>query len=65
MAEKGKRTEIYYSDASSLVPFFWGFHIVTTGNVFLCLTIIQKRKNIKRLGNLIYTRVLRPLVQIR
>jgi hypothetical protein len=24
---------------------------VTTGNVFLCLTMIQKRKNIKTLGN--------------
>jgi hypothetical protein len=42
-----------------------GFHIMTTGNVFLCLTMIQKRKNIKTLGNLINTRGLRPLVQIR
>jgi hypothetical protein len=36
-----------------------------TGNVFLCLTMIQKRKNIKTFGNLINTRGLRPLVQIR
>jgi hypothetical protein len=35
--------------------FFLVFHIVTTGNVFLSLTMIQKRKNIKTLGNLIYT----------
>jgi hypothetical protein len=41
------------------------FHIVTSGNVFFFLTTIQKRKNIKTLGNLIYTRGLRPLVQIR
>jgi hypothetical protein len=34
----------------SILP---GFHIVTTGNVFLCLTMIQKRKNTKTLGNLI------------
>jgi hypothetical protein len=27
-----KATEISYSDARSLVTFFWGFHIVTTGN---------------------------------
>jgi hypothetical protein len=32
---------------------FVGFHIVVSGNVFLCLTMIQKRKNIKTLGNLI------------
>jgi hypothetical protein len=36
--------------------FFLGFHIVTTGNVFLFLPITQKRKSIKTLGNLIYTR---------
>jgi hypothetical protein len=35
---------------------FLGFHTVTTGNVFLCLTMIQNRKNIKTLGNLINTR---------
>jgi hypothetical protein len=35
---------------------FPGFHVVTTENVFLCLTMIQKRKNIKTLGNLIKTR---------
>jgi hypothetical protein len=45
--------------------FFPGFHIVVSGNVFLCLTMIQKRTNIKTLGNLINTRGLRPLVQIR
>jgi hypothetical protein len=45
--------------------FFVGFHIVESGNVLLCLTMIQKRKNIKTLGNLIYTRGLRPLIQIR
>jgi hypothetical protein len=44
---------------------FVGFHIVVSRNVFLCLTMIQKRKNIKTLVNLIYTRGLRPLVQIR
>jgi hypothetical protein len=38
---------------------------VTTGNVFLCLTMIQKRKNIKTVCNLINTQGLRPLVQIR
>jgi hypothetical protein len=26
--------------------FYLGFHIVTTGKAFLCLTMIQKRKNI-------------------
>jgi hypothetical protein len=35
--------------------FFPEFHIVATGNVFLCLTMIQKRKNIKTLGNRINT----------
>jgi hypothetical protein len=45
--------------------FFLGFHTVTTGNVFLCLSMIQNRKNIKTLGNLINTKGLRPLVQIR
>jgi hypothetical protein len=50
--ENGKAIEISYS----LVPFFVGFHIMTTGNVFLCLTMIQKRKNIKTLDNLINTR---------
>jgi hypothetical protein len=40
--------------------FFLGFHIVTTGNVFLCLTMIHKRKNIKTLGNLINTRGATP-----
>jgi hypothetical protein len=45
--------------------FFLGFHIEKTRNMFLFLTMIQKRKNIKTLGNLIYTRGLRPLVQIR
>jgi hypothetical protein len=44
--------------------FFMGFHIVATGNVFLCLTMIQIRKNIKTLGNLINTRGLCPLVQM-
>jgi hypothetical protein len=34
--------------------FFLGFHFVTTGNVFLFLPVIQKRKNIKALGNLIH-----------
>jgi hypothetical protein len=45
--------------------FFLGFHVVTTGNLFLCLTMMQKSKNIKTLGNLINTRGLRLLVQIR
>jgi hypothetical protein len=35
------------------------FHIVSTGNVLLFLPMIQKRKNIKTLGNVIYTRGLR------
>jgi hypothetical protein len=34
--------------------FFLGFHIVTTGNVFLLLSMIQKKKNIKTLSNLFY-----------
>jgi hypothetical protein len=50
---------------SSTDYFFLRFHIVTTGNVFLCLTMIQKKKNIKTLGNLINTRRLRRLEQIR
>jgi hypothetical protein len=58
MAEKVKAT-----GCSFIVNFFWGFilfHIVTTGNVFLCFTMIQKKKNIiETLGNL------RPLVQSR
>jgi hypothetical protein len=45
--------------------FFPGFHLLTTVNVFLCLTMIQKRKSIKTLGNLINIRGLCPLVQIR
>jgi hypothetical protein len=45
--------------------FFLGFHIVVSGKVFLCWTMIQKRKNIKTHGNLIHTQGLRPLVQIR
>jgi hypothetical protein len=65
MAEIGKAIEISYSDARSLVLFLGGFHIVTTGNVFLCLTVIQKRKNITTPSNLINIRGLRPLVQIR
>jgi hypothetical protein len=40
-----------YLDAYSLVTFLPVFHTVTTGNVFLCLTMIQKRKNIKTLGS--------------
>jgi hypothetical protein len=52
MARKGKAIEISHSDARPLVSVFRGF-IVTTGNVFSCLTMIQKRKNIKTLGNLI------------
>jgi hypothetical protein len=31
--------------------YFLRFYILTTGNVFLCLTMIQNRKNIKTLGN--------------
>jgi hypothetical protein len=50
---------------SFIGSFLPGFHIVTTGNVLLCLTMIQKRKNTKTLGNLSNTRGLRPLVQIR
>jgi hypothetical protein len=41
--------------SSFIGTFFLGFHIVTTGNVYLCLTMIQKRKNIKTLGSLINT----------
>jgi hypothetical protein len=59
-AEKGNAIGISYSDACSFVTFFLGFHILTAGNVFLCLTMIQKRKNIKTLSNLIH-----PLVQNR
>jgi hypothetical protein len=44
--------------------FFVGFHIVASGNVILCLTMIQKRKNIKTLGNRIYTRGLCYFVNI-
>jgi hypothetical protein len=40
--------------------FFPGLHIVSTGNVILGLTMIQKRKNIKTLGNLINTRGYAP-----
>jgi hypothetical protein len=58
--KKGQATEISYSDARSLV-IFPRFHIVTTGNVFLCLTMIQRKKNIKTLGNLINTQGLRNL----
>jgi hypothetical protein len=53
---KGITTEMSYSDACKLVTFFLEIHIVTTGNVFLFLPMIQTRKNIKSLGNLIYTR---------
>jgi hypothetical protein len=35
-AEKGKVTEMSYSDARSLVTFL-GFHIVAAGNGLLCL----------------------------
>jgi hypothetical protein len=45
---------------SFIGSFFLGFHIATTVNVFLCLTMIQKRKNIKTLGNLINTRGATP-----
>jgi hypothetical protein len=54
-AEKEKAIEISCSNARSLVTLFLGIHIVTTGNVFLCLTTIQKRKNIKTLGKPINT----------
>jgi hypothetical protein len=54
MEEEGKAIEISYSYARTLVTFFLGFHIVTTGNMFLFLTLIQKKKNIKTFGNLIY-----------
>jgi hypothetical protein len=37
--------------------FFLRFHIVTRGNVFLCLTMIQKRSNIKTLGNLFINQI--------
>jgi hypothetical protein len=45
---------------SFIGSFLPGFHIVTAGNVFLCLTMIQKRKNTKTLGNLINTREATP-----
>jgi hypothetical protein len=35
--------------------FFEGLNNVTTGNVFLFLPMIRKIKNIKSLGNLIYS----------
>jgi hypothetical protein len=41
---------------SFIGSFLPGFHIVTTGNVLLCLTMIQKRKDTKTLSNLINTR---------
>jgi hypothetical protein len=63
--EKGKAIETSYSYARSFVPFSWGFILWHQENVFLFLTMIQKRKSIKTLGNQIYTRGLRPLVQIR
>jgi hypothetical protein len=44
-AEKGKATEISYSDARSLVNYFLGFHIVTTGNVFDYDTKEQEHQN--------------------
>jgi hypothetical protein len=51
--EKGIAMEIYYSDARSLVTFFWGFKLWYQGT---CFYVWQKRKNIKTLGNLMYTR---------
>jgi hypothetical protein len=45
---------------SFMGSFLPGFNIVTTGNVLLCLIMIQKRKNTKTHGNLINTRGLRP-----
>jgi hypothetical protein len=44
--DNGRRDEKSYSDPRALLTFFLGFHIVTTGNVFLFLYMIQKRKNI-------------------
>jgi hypothetical protein len=58
-AGKGKAIEISYSDARWLVTFFLGLILWQQGT-FFCLTIIQKRKNIKTLGNLINNRGLRP-----
>jgi hypothetical protein len=59
-AEKRKPIEMSHSGAHSLAAFSG-----TIGNVFLCLTMIQKTTNIKTDGNLINTRRLGPLVQIR
>jgi hypothetical protein len=53
--EKGKATEISYSDARSLVTFSRGFILWQQGMCFFMLTMIQKRKNTKTLGNLINT----------
>jgi hypothetical protein len=60
--ERGRNIIFRCSFIGNLFP---RFKIVTTGYVFLCLTMMQKRKNTKTLGNLIYTSGLRPLVQIR
>jgi hypothetical protein len=60
--EKGIAIEISYSDARSLVTFFWGFILWHQGTCFY-FWLWYKRKNIKTLGNQIYTRGLRPLVQ--
>jgi hypothetical protein len=74
----GKEITIEKSYSDVFVGYFFlGFNIATTGNMFIFLTMIQKRKNIKTLGNLICPRRLQntpqfdlysvatPLVQIK
>jgi hypothetical protein len=49
-----------YSDACLI---FLGFNIAKTWTMFLFLSIIEKRKDIKTHGNLIYTRLIyRPYI---
>jgi hypothetical protein len=63
-SEKGKAILCHIQMLGNWFLFFLGFHIVTTGNLFLCLTMIQKRKNTKTPSHLINTQRLRAFVQI-
>jgi hypothetical protein len=62
--EKEKLTEMSYSEARSLDTFSGVSYYDNSECVFM-FDYDTKEKKIKTLGNLIYTRGIRPLVQIR
>jgi hypothetical protein len=63
--EKGIAIEISYSDAPSLVTFYLGFHIVTSGNMLLIFDYDTKEKEHQNTWQSDLYWGATPLVQIR